>query len=169
MQGAFQREGEEAFLKRLSEFVRVVERDTTEHVKSLAYRLTWNLVMETPQYSGAAASAWRVGVGTPESVTEKPYYRVPDAGPGVGDKPYNRNNNRNMKAVNDALMLCSFEIGLYSLKAGDVWLTNGLDYAQWFPAGQHAPGKALRAVNLPQRSIPQIAEASLRPSSIMRY
>lgn len=169
MQGVFQLDGEEAFVKRLSEFVQAVERDTTRHVKSLAYRLTWNLVMETPQYSGAAASAWRVGSGSPEYVTEKPYYRVPDAGPGVGDKPYSRNHNRNMRAVNDALQMCSFEIGLYSLKAGDMWIVNGLDYAQWFPTGQHAPGKALRAVNLPQRSIPQIVEASLRLSSIMRY
>lgn len=169
MRDEFRVEGVDAFAKSLKSFVQVVERDVSRHVKDLAYRLTFNLVMETPQYSGAAASAWRVGLGSPEYITEKPYYRVPDAGPGVGDKPYSRNGNRNMRAVNDALMACSFEIGMYSMRDGDLWIVNGLDYAQWFPGGEYAPGKALRAVNLPQRAVPQIVAASLNPTSVLRY
>lgn len=169
MPDAFRVEGLEAFGKSLLAFAEVVERDVSNHVKDLAYRLVYNFVMETPQYSGAAASAWRVGLGAPELVTEKPRYVTPDAGPGVGDKPYDRNTNRNMKAVNDALMACGFEIGMYTLRAGDVWILNGLDYALWFPTGQHAPGKPLRKVNLPQRTVPQIVRDSLDVSSVLRF
>lgn len=168
MPDVFQVNGLDAFKKSLEEFIHVAERDVSEEIKNLAYRIAYNLVMETPQYSGAAASAWRVGLGSPDYITDKPYYAVPSAGPNVGDAPFSK-RNRNMQAVNDALKACGFEIGMYTIKAGDIYIMNGLDYVGWFESGQHAQGKALRAENLPQRRVAETLAASLNISSVLRY
>lgn len=168
MPDSFRVEGLEAFEKALSSFASRAEREVGEWVKNYALTLTYNLVMETPQYSGAAASAWRVSVGSPEYIAEKPYFIVPTSGPGIGDAPYSR-ANRNMQAVNEALALCSFEIGMFSLKDGDMYISNGLPYTGWFEIGQYAPGKALRTENLPQRGVAQTVRDSLDSHSVLRF
>ena len=168
MPAAFRLDGVESFEKSLEAFVRTAEQDASTHVKDIAYRITFNLVMETPQYSGAAASAWRAGIGAPELVTEKPGFAVPGAGAEVRDNPYSK-MNRNMSAVNEALALCGFEIGMFKLSDGSLYISNGLDYAQWFEQGQYAPGKALRAANLPQRTVHDSVVASLDATSVLRF
>lgn len=168
MPAVFQVDGIEAFQKSIERFVKVVEQDTSQHIRNLAYRISFSLVMETPQYSGAAASAWRVGIGSPELVTDKPFYAVPTKGAQVLDIPFSK-RNRNMKAVNDALALCGFEIGMYTLPAGDLYIMNGLDYTTWFEQGMHAPGKMLREVNRPQRQVAQVVRESLNAASILRF
>lgn len=168
MPGAFRLDGAEAFQQSLRAFLRAAEHAANERVRGIAYSITFNLVMETPQYSGAAASAWRVGIGTPEIVTEKPRFPVPGEGPGVGDKPYSK-RNRNMAAVNEALALCSLEIGMFGLQHGSLYISNGLDYTKWFEQGQHAPGKALRMANLPQRKVHEVVMDSMNAASVLRF
>lgn len=170
MSAEFRLDGEVEFRKSLEGFFRAAEQDASRYVQALALRITYNLVMETPQYSGAAASAWRVGIGSPEFETEKPDYKVSGFGPAApGDvEPYSK-QNRNMEAVNKALALCSYEIGMFGVMHQALYISNGLDYTQWFEKGEHAPGKALRQVNLPQRTVHDTVLSSLQASSVLRY
>ena len=172
MSDSFRLDGIEAFEKSMKDFFEVASRDVQEHVKALAYTITYNLVMQSPQYSGAAASAWRIGIGSPEYITDKPAYAVP-AGPknlsgAQTDNPYSM-RKRNMNAVNDVLALAGAEIGSYTLPAGDVYITNGLDYALWFETGQSDSGKALRIQNMPHRTVAQVVGDSLGSSAILRF
>jgi hypothetical protein len=170
MSVAFQVDGIAEFTKSLQAFAKAAERDVVNHTKGLAYRITYNLVMETPQYSGAAASAWRVGLGSPEYITDKPSFKVSDIGimePGLRE-PYSK-KDRNMKAVNEALVLCGFEIGMFHLAHGSIYITNGLEYTQWFESEQYMAGKALRQVNLPHRGVNAVVLDSLNASSVLRF
>lgn len=163
MSGAFLFEGLEDLERDLRAFADALERDTNTWIKDLAYTVTYNLVMETPQYSGAAASAWRVGIGAPAYITEKPEFAGPGAGSGaVGDNPYSK-RNRNMQAVNEALFDAKLELMTYTILRGDIHIMNGLDYAHWFEQGLHDEGSPLRAQNLPHRAVAQVVADSTVP------
>lgn len=170
MSDAFRIEGLDDFAKALESFAVLAEADINRHVRSIAYNLTYSLVMETPQYSGAAASAWRVGIGSPELVTEKPEYYVPGSVDGqlFVERPYSK-RSRNMQAVYDALMACSTNIAAYTVHSGSLYISNGLDYTQWFEQGEHAPGKALRAQNLPQRTVDRVVQDSLNMTNTLGF
>lgn len=168
MSDVFRLDGIEAFESAIKTFIEVAERDLSEGVKRIAYAITYNLVMETPQYSGAAASAWRVGIGAPEYITEKPDFAVPEK-PGLGgftDNPFSK-RNRNMTAVSEALTLGKATINAYIIGRGDVYISNGLDYAQWFEQGQYDSSKALRQQNLPHRVVNRVMLDSLNILPIM--
>ena len=158
MPDAFRFEGLEAFEKALKGFAQVVEQDVTRYVKTIAHQITFNLVMESPQWSGAAASAWRVGVGSPVIVDVKPDLD--------GLTIYSR-RNRNMEAVNAAMSEAAAEIRGYRLEYGSVYILNGLEYAQSFPSGR-AGDQALRVVNLPQRGVKLAVLDSLSMMSALK-
>lgn len=168
MSDVFRLDGIEAFESAIKTFIEVAERDLSEGVKRIAYAITYNLVMETPQYSGAAASAWRVGIGAPEYITEKPDYYVPGTVEDriKVDNPYSK-RNRNAAAVSEALTLGKATINTYTLGRGDVYISNGLDYVQWFEQGKYDEGKALRKQNLPHRVVDRVMLDSMNILTIM--
>jgi len=159
MPDLFQLDGIEGFESAIKTFIEVAERDISEGIKRIAYAITYNLVMETPQYSGAAASAWRVGIGAPEYITEKPDFEVPKGATGISgavpDAPFSK-RNRNTSAVSEALTFGKVAISAYTLGRGDVYISNGLEYAQWFELGQYDKGKALRQQNMPHRVVDRV-------------
>lgn len=178
MVDAFRVDGVEAFERSLLDLVETARLDASRHVRDLTYRITFNLVMETPQYSGAAASAWRVGIGTPEYVTEKPKFalaqEVDSRGFKVDVNPFSK-RRRNMSAVNEALGKAAAKVAGYQvpLVAGGlpIYIVNGLPYTHWFEVGegQSGPSRPLRMVNLPQRKVGIVVAESVYPSSSVRF
>ena len=162
MSVSFRLEGFDDFELALKGFASKAEQGISKWVRNYASSLAYTLVMETPQYSGAAASAWRVGIGAPVYVTVKPDYYVPGAVEDQikVDDPYSK-RKRNMTAVNDALTACTAVIGTYSLPMGSLYISNGLPYTGWFETGEYAPGDPLRIQNLPQRKVVDSMRAAL--------
>lgn len=170
MPDAFRVDGLGNFLKALESFGDMVEADVNSHVQGLAYSLTYSLIMETPQYSGAAASAWRVGIGSPDYITEKPEYYVPATvkDQSVVESAFSK-RHRNMQAVYDALMACSANIAAYTIGQGPMYISNGLDYVHWFEQDLHDAGSPLRQQNLPHRKVNQVVQGALDSPSTLRF
>lgn len=154
MSDSFRFDGIEQMEAALRAFARQAEDDVTHRIRSIVGTLTYQLVMETPQYSGAAASAWRVGIGAPNNVTDKPEFILPGSKGGT-EEPYSR-KNRNPAALIAAMYVANATIGRYIIGQGDVYITNGLDYALWFEEGKVSASKALRSQNMPHRTVGRV-------------
>ena len=154
MSDGFNVTGLEAFEKALLGFAGTVGTDVTNKIKALTLTISYTLILETPQYSGAAASAWRAGIGAPSNVTDKPYFPLKGAsGHGyLSGTPYS-NRDRNPEAVAEAINQCAGVIASFKLGMGDIYVSNGLDYVHWFEHGMAGDGIPLRTVNVPPRRV----------------
>lgn len=157
MRDAFRFDGLEALAKALDGFEPVARADVSQAVVSLSLRILEGAVMGTPQWSGAAAASWRVGVGAPVFADRSSGYTG-----GIFSM-----QSRNQEAVNEALSLGPDSLWAYTLKMGNIYIMNGMDYAVGFPQRKAGPDKdgntvALRIENLPQRSMYRLVQDVLQ-------
>lgn len=157
MPDVFRFDGLDELEKALRGFETVARADVSQAIISMSHRILEGAVMGTPQWSGAAAASWRIGVGTPIYAD-----RTDDYPGGIFSM-----QNRNPQAIAEAMNMGQQTLAGYQLGMGNIYIMNGVDYAVGFPQRKAGPDKdgltvALRVENLPQRSMYRLVQDVLQ-------